>query len=394
MTDSVSGAPQSAMIDKGTLVVLTAVASVVGVVPGILLLQRVHWLPYFAIGSTIVALLAVYKLKLTTTNRPGPLELILGWVGAIFPPAVLSLCVILVYWFTVAVFRAMAGLADWLGRQLTLVPSRVGFYVAITVALIWAPAFVIMGVRGLARQLYPETAGIKSPFYTLIATRRLLLLGVAILALGAFLALVLTADLRGRWFYLLLDFYLLAVSAALWELGEQDRRPHAATDAGQAIRRLLGAQGFTVIASPRTGEQGIDPHLLKVDLFAHRGGQAFAIGIETAAESPAPVEWVEASSLVIAAGTLTDAPKQLGLDIGRVEPLMVLVGRVPADSLSAFARAQSIRILQIPDASVLRRALGTDDPRQLRALADEYLGPLTEAATPLAVGDQLPSVRA
>jgi hypothetical protein len=140
----------------------------------------------------------------------------------------------------------------------------------------------------------------------------------------------------------------------------------------QAVSKLLEALDYQVIRSPRTGKNDIDPVLVEVDLFAYKRVRALAVKIKTSANPLQEADWKTASGLHMAALALVGEMENLEVLSKTVEPLLVLVGTTPDQSLTAFSSLENVHIVEIPDIEAVRQILQTDDMAALREIAQRY----------------------
>jgi len=166
-------------------------------------------------------------------------------------------------------------------------------------------------------------------------------------------------------FYIALQFALAGWTAIASPLEAPSRCLDKASVV-RALAKLLEAAGFQVDIEPRTSDEDIDHLLGPLDLYARRLSQALAISV-VVREAGGEVGWSSATELRSAAFLYGDDQHY------HIEPLLVLLGRQPSDSLKQFAASGAVLIRQFEDDSVLRRVLATSDTEELRRLAEEYL---------------------
>lgn len=360
---------------RPAVVPLAAVAAFVGLLPAVLFLGHPRVLLYVAVASVLGAFLYVFVVGIRSfaTNSPGVLEYLLGAVGAIFLAALSGIASFLIYAISYGLAWLAMFPAAWLGVQAQIVPASAAE--AVTAFYAVAAVFFCAGAEldHLRDQLYPNVAGLKSAFYDLIARKRGRLVGcvvVPMLVLGAALiGLALSLDV-GRWIYLLVQVYLVGISAWLWTAGTTVIQASQEVD---EIKNLLEAAGFEVVVSPRVGLATVDPLLVNVDLFAHNASRALALQVKTAEQGPAALDWTAASALQASAGRLDSVRSEVGLTPHKIEPLLVLVGVEADASLCEFSDETGFELAQIPYEgwNEIRQAVRPED-RQV--LAQRYLG--------------------
>jgi hypothetical protein len=364
---------RSIRVNRLALVLLTIIGVNVGLVPVVLFLGRPRLLLYVAAASVLGTVFAFLLLQSgrptpSATSSPRLLEFLLGGLSAVYLPAAGGFFSLVVYWLVYGGAWLVGLLLRWFGLEAQVIPDSIAYYPTAVLAVLLGLGSG-WGIEHLQQQLYPDVAGVRSAFYDLIFRGRRRLVGCtagAVLFFGAALAFFLARGVSGRWPFMLLQGYLLIVSMSLYLVGETPARPSSATD---AVESMFRAAGYDITVSPRTGDGAIDPLLANVDLLAHREGRAFAVQVKTQS-----VDWTAASSLQTAGWTLDDVGEKLGLTAQKVEPLIVLVGAEPDESLRAFSEQEALRVERISSADLvmIRAERGNED--RLRGLARDYLG--------------------
>ncbi len=372
------GLTKSTRVNKPVLMLLTWLGSIIGLAPVAFFLGRPCLLLYVAGASLLSAVLVGFsELKATetsATNSPSFLEFLLGGLSVVYLPAAGGAGLLIVYGLVYGGALLLGALLGWLGLHARIVPEAVAYYPTAVFAVLMAVG-TVEGVKELQSKLYPDVAGIESAFYDLISRRRGILVACsapAVLVLGAVLAAFLANRLTASWFCVFLQVYLCIVTMPLGLAGELPKRSTSAID---AVRKLLEASGYQTTMSPRTEDrdEAIDPLLMNVDLFAYNEERALALQVKTRGQAQGLVDWNAASALQDAAWALDELSDKLGLPSQQVEPLMVLIGAEPDDSLRAFSQAESVQIVEIPEADVPRIAVTVDED-DLREMAGRYPG--------------------
>jgi len=359
---------------RPALVPLTVIAAVVGLAPVALFLGRPRLLLYAAAASALSAILyaALLGIKSSATNSPGFWEFLLAGLSAVYLPAIGGLLSLLGYVAVYGLAWLLRYPVNWLGMPAQIDPPSIGNLAAAVLTVLGGLGSGA-GIRRLRDQLYPDVAGLKSAFYDLISQKQRRLVGCTIapmLVLGAALAVLAVATDAGKWIYVLAQAYLAVISAGLWSAGEFSMRSLAEI---YAIQRLLEAVGYQVTPSPRTGDEAVDPLLVNVDLFAHSAERALAVQVRTPGQTPDAVGWTAASALQAAAWRLNSVNRESDLTPHVVEPLMVLVGIEPDDSLRSFSEEEGFGLVEISDKEFadIRTAFGREDRQEL---ARRHLG--------------------
>lgn len=379
-------------LNRPLLAVLVGLASAVGVAPYALFAfpprGAAAVVAVAAVAAAAMAARTLRPLLCRATERPRPGEVLLGGWNAVLFPALGALWALLVW----ALFYGGAFLVLWalgrFGSHITVLAARSATWASLAgFALVFLP-LVKLAAGDLARHLYPDTAGTRSPYFSLLAQRRRFWGYTALffLILAGILGFVVMLDPAKGLSAVLLSLFQLITAVQLQGLERRAGRSAGQDRALAAVDRLLSASGYDTVRSPRTGRSDIDPLISRVDLLAHSPRRTLAVEIKPAASGKAAVEWYEASQLRTAAWALE---RYLGGDGQRgteVEPLLVLIGRGRASSLAGYLEDQPIRIAEIADPKLIDRILAEQDPAELRRIAQTALdagaAPAAAAATP------------
>jgi hypothetical protein len=146
---------------------------------------------------------------------------------------------------------------------------------------------------------------------------------------------------------------------------QRDRSGVDQNSAVAAVAKLFQVCGYRVDLHPQVGDPELDALLEPMDLFAAGGTGSFAVSVCTTQRGRQSVHWKLAAS-VRAAGTL-----YAGKD--EVQALLLLVGVPLKNDLRAFARGEGIRVIPLPDGAIIYRVMRTEDPDELRQIAEIYL---------------------
>lgn len=345
-------------INRPALILLTVIATVVGLTPVAFLLDRPQLLLYLAVGAIIIAALYSSMLGASATNTPSFLEFLLGGLGAIFPPAQLGLLCLIVYGAIFYATRFVELVVVWFGGQIHPNADLIAFYPTIVLVSVFSIGFIALSEYNLARQLYLDETGIKTAFYDLLRQRRRRLTGYiigALVVLGAILTLFLVLRNIGTIFYVIMQLYLMGISASLWMLRAETKPPET-VDAIEGIGQLFRAADYQVERSPRTGKAGIDPLLMDIDLVARKGERNLIVDVKTASDTAGSVDSTPATGLTMAAWVLSE---QWGLSLDQVEPLMILVDVKADKSLNRFSKREKMKIVRVASKDI-ERVLGEE----------------------------------
>lgn len=365
--------PAAASIKAG-IVLLAALAAMLGALPFALFVGCMTAVPVAGTLAAVVAALSVRKLELPAAEQPTAGEWLLGAWSLVFPASMISLVGFFIYAVLHGGTMAVEGLAGLAGWKLDLDASWIGFVGAVPFAALLAAA-AGHGAVELLGKLYPRIAGTRSPFFALASQPGPARWVASALALGVAVALW-WLDPRGLSFTLALTLALFYSSLPLSLLG----RPEGAREAprlSEAIGRLLQAAGYRTTPAPVTGNADVDPLLADVDYLARSDEHAYAVDVKVASKPGDAVEWSTASVLRTAARALQLALQPPGRPPAgselHVEPLLVIVGGQAGDALRRFAAEEGVKLALIADARALSAAAAADEAeRRQRAL--ELLG--------------------
>lgn len=334
---------------KLPLIAIIAVASGIGPLPYLLLIDRVTYLLVVVPAAALMAFLVLRRLVTDATEEPSLGEWLLGAWSAVALPLSTTLFGFAAYGIGFGIAWVAGALSTLLGFAFPIDPPTWGYWASIPFAALFALVLPWQATQDLFYGLYPRTAGSRSAFFQLLGRRWTIILPA--LAPVAVLALMIAfPDLRGAWFAILLFVLIFYSAAPLARLTERlDKRQ---ADIIENLARLLERAGYDVTRSPRTGKADIDPMIRSVDVLARSAAKAFAIEVKSP-ESSEPVEWREAAALRTASSVLRDELAHDPKAPTSIEPILVLVGAKPAPSLERFSETEHVAVLQITDSSIL-----------------------------------------
>ncbi len=367
-------------VNKPALMLVTMLATAIGITPWVLLVGRPWLLIFFSVGALLISVLAIRHFKTCATESPGFLEFLLGFVGAIATPAATSLVGVFFYGIAYWLTRLGLWIASWFGGEPRIDVSSIAFWVSLFFVAVVGLAGTVPTVQKLAKQLYPQTAGLRSALYSLAAFRGVLafaiLTGALLLFVGGLLIALLAPGVSGTWWFsLLLAWALVGMGVPLQELGKGEEVSAESESIIRAVRELFEAGGYKVVASPRTGREDIDPLLVTTpDLYAESPERGFAIEVKTAAYAAEAEDWGELSDLSSAAWALGSYLNEGSEEEPTpVEPLLVLVGLDPPPPVKIYQKKGLLRVLRIEDKKILKEFLKTEDGEKRGAMARRYL---------------------
>ncbi|HUP24368.1 MAG TPA: hypothetical protein VNB06_15660 [Thermoanaerobaculia bacterium] len=370
---SASGGTLSAP-SRTLLSCLIAGATLVGLLPYALFLGR-HEIAIVAIGTAVVTAAAAMRLRgiaSFATEAPAVGEILLAAWNAVAFGALLSLLGMTVHWGIGTLLRLVRWLVGLFGGTLSLAIETWSFWGSLAFAAMMALGVGFAAADEQSKKLYPDTAGVRSPFFSLLAEpKRLLVAGLV--SAAALAAILIFFDHRSTGFSVALAVYLFYTGISLESLQKSGGGKPGRSRAVQAVGKLLAAAGYQWISSPRTGRSQVDPLICTVDLLAISPRQALVIEIKGGDDEKQPVEWHEASRVSTAAWALQDVLREEQPSL-HAQPMLVLIGRRPGESLHRYLRDEHVALAQFPDAKALDRVLSEEDSDRLRSLAVEHLG--------------------
>lgn len=380
--------------NKPVLAVLVIIATVVGLGPYALYVGR-YQVAILAVTFVVATIASVWQLRgfsTRATEAPSLGELVLAGWSALFGPATLSLFGLLALELARGVKWLVLLIAGWLGADWRPDAGFDPLWASLAAVSFLGVGFVSVVIEELPRKLYPDSAGARSPFFSLLVEKRRL----TVMVVGALLVLAVIVwafPPPGKMFAFAMTLFLMYTGASLDNLGSRSARTADKQRVIEALRKLLEATGYEAVASPRTGKSEIDPLISTVDLLAHSPEQALVIEIKCAKKGDLPaVEWHEASRLRNAAQVLREElwePQATGDAAGPDEsgqlewpvevcPLLILVdGRPRSESLDRYLRDEPMDVAEITELSLIDEIEGLDPESggdRLRAIAEEHLG--------------------
>jgi len=355
------------------IVVIVTIATAAGLGPATLALRHIAWLPWFVVLSMLTAAITLANFRTAATEVPGKMEFALSALGAVFPFAIgalLWLVVIEVGHWTLQV--AGAG-ANYIGEKIWVPSDFLINIFEFLPPLLLVPVFSNVCAEESATSLYPNLAGAKSAFYSLVTQRRKALVWVTIVALavlGAVSALVVIWGLIGTGFYVFLEVYLFAIGASAWPSNEKTTRsPSDLTDV-EKIAKVFEAAGYRVERFPRTQKAEIDPLLTELDLLVQRGEEYIAIKVKIGSDSSEPADWKTLSGLRTAAWVLLE---NRTLSRESLRTMLVLVDLSAGKSLKMAARREMSLIVSLTSEEIGRLLQEGSDPSRQHEAVERWL---------------------
>lgn len=342
--------------NRTALVVLATLAVLVGMIPYALFVGLEIYLPLFALIVAPTTWSEIRKFESSATEAPTLGEMLLGAWGAASNGAIVSLMALSAYFLV------------WIvGLVFDLEIGTVAFWIAFAVALFFSFAMSFVAGEDLPRKLYPDFAGSGTVYYALLTERRRLFSLIA-LAIVALAALFFFFDRDGWVLASALVVFVIFTSMPLVSLEHGERGSPDKAKALAAVARALESAGFTVIQSPRTGRQDIDPLVATVDLLAQNEDRSMVVEVKAGAHKPNPVEWREAAALRMGARAFEQVMNETAEQPVNVRALMVFVDRKRSEGLDLFLDNSDLSVVDLP-ATAIQAVSDESGKADLEALA-------------------------
>jgi hypothetical protein len=376
-----------AKINKPVLVLMTTLATAIGITPWVLFVRSPGVLIGLTAGALLVSGLAIRKFNPHTTEAPGFSELLLGFVASISLPAQAGCWGLLSYAATDLLARSVRWFLSKFGWETWIDANLIALGVSSFSVGYLAIAFAALTVRRLGMQLYPEAAGLRSAFYSLAASRRLLgFLMVALLAIAVSLLVALRVQgaIESWAFSSFLSAVLCFMGLPFERFGMREVPEESnESETIRAVKELFEAGDYEVISRPRTGREDIDPLLVtSPDLYAESAERGFAIEVKASADEAEALDRGALSDLSSAAWALGKFFKEESEGQGKpVYPLLVLVGLDPPRLVRDYQVRDMLCVLSIDDKQFLGEFLNTTDKEKRAAMASHYLQYLRATST-------------
>jgi hypothetical protein len=374
----------------------------VGSAPAAALLERpLAWLT-LTLTCWMVALFSLRNFHKTTYHAPNPAEYLLAAFNATFMPAFLGMLWIIIYY---ALFLVIAGV-EWVISNTTPVTwdeANLAYLISVVTAAVLYWISSGSEASSIADDLSPDTAGLRSPYYTLLTRDRDGLrrgLVIRLLTLAALVIIGFVWSMGWLWL-LILEIYLFFASLGyipsqieteaktdspldvISSIGKVEKQQLTINQSAaqnvytkiavpgfmkgsQAppeddfpgmIALLFEAAGWEVERKPRTQDPTIDPLLVDVDLLA-RHEQVAVVAEVIHAPGPPLNDLQRPSALKQAVYVLAEART---LDIDSVSASLILVDTKPDDRLVSICKRLDLR-LELLEGDEIRLALRSAEP--------------------------------
>jgi hypothetical protein len=336
--------------NKLALVAIVAAGSGIGLFPFLLFIDTIRYLIVVVIAAAaLTAFLALRRLNTDATEEPSLGEWLLGAWSAVGYPSTIALFALVIYSVAFGLVALASYVAKLLGFDLSIDPSRWGYWVSLAFAGFPAPAYFRESAEDLFHNLYPRTAGSRSAFFPLLGMR--LRIAIVLAASIGALAIMVVFDFRRPEFPIFLALLLFYTSFPLSRLAHP-RPGGLQTEITEKLARLLEGAGYKVIRSPRTGKPEIDPLIQSIDMLARGNDSAFAVEVKSRGPAVA-LEWNEAAVLRTASSVLGEELADQAEPRVPVQPILVLVGGKIAPGLERFSKEERVPVLHLADPSML-----------------------------------------
>jgi hypothetical protein len=364
-------------VNKIALVLSIAIASPLGFAPVALATGHPELIIGILVLSVMFSAFKIRSFKMSATVTPSGLEFMLGGIGAIFPAIAVGIAWLISYWLLFGIITLVEFVANWLGFGLLIDASFFAFWLSFIFLCLVCYVYITQGTDKLTQQLYPQTAGLKSAFYEMVISerKRKLLKRICVLSVvgGVVLAFALNLGvLTTWWFDLCLLLFLSGISLSLSEKRVLSSTIAISENEIAAIGKLLEASGYQVLSAPRTGRSEIDPLLVRLDLFAQKNEDGFAINVFTSSSEPT---YSLDSVLALEGAALgLERFQRYERENFKVLPMIVFIGKDVDDTFAKLRNAaRGVHIVEIPDFRVVNQILETKDKEELRNKAKQCL---------------------
>ena len=363
----------------------------IGIAPYAAFLERLWLIPVLTILGAGIASVAARSLESRATHPPGPFESLLAGVGSLANMAVAGFVGIAFYLVIDGASRGVLWILDRVESGLRFDAPTVAAWVSAVFAIAMVSTQAALAVQDLARQLYPNAAGLRSNFYALVTFERrkayrMLALPVVVVG-GAAVALFVPGG--PHWAVSLGALFLLVMATIpLENYGKAQQAPRRRGGVVDAVRALFEAGGYTVVTAPRTAREDIDPLLARTpQLYAEGHGRSFAIDVLRSDDPVTDDEcWENLSELSSAAWVLGRFVNEGNADtesVRPVVPVVVVAGSTVPLPVKVYENTQQLRLVQIAKPEDLDVFLGEGGEGARKELAERYLSSLAPKRTPL-----------
>ncbi len=295
------------------------------------------WVVLLGVPAALTAALGIRGRPIPDAPMPTPGVVALATATLLFSFVSVTFFAWLLYWLVRGPLSLVETLAD-----IGLAAESIAWWGSLALLSLLLLVYAPNAARKLAAALYPA-AGLHSRYFDATRFERSALLvraGGGIAAVAALIVLAYAADLPGDDPGTTLLFSLMVV-ASLFATPEARLRTDApAEEDVENVTYSLRKHGWTVIQSPRTGNEGIDPLLAEVDLFAYKDSTSILVDVSRANGTSAATQWAGCAGLVTAAKALPST--ELPPGIKAVDPVVVLVDAELEPALARFARRHSV----------------------------------------------------
>lgn len=342
-----------------------------GLLPYLVFIRRPSWAIVYVLLVLALALAKLRSFDTPATRHSSLGEVLVGGWNAALQGSTLSLMGLFFYFCGYWIWRAVSVVVSLFDGQMISSAQAWGFWTSLVWVVFLAVFIVGTVAEAIANKLYPPTAGMRSPYLSLLQERRTLALLLLATLAGVTIAIVYLEP--GRWPYsLILALGLFYPAMAIENHERQTATPQKARVVG-AIEKLLNHAGYTTLVSPRTGRSDLDPFLKSVDLLAESAHRNLVLEVKSRHRTTTPVPWESASLLRTAASAMQEALAEQD-ESRTVEPLLVVVGRAIAPSLESFSEKEGFPFRLIEDEAIIEQIAKEMDSEALRAMAARHLG--------------------
>ena len=285
---------------------------------------------------------------------PSFAELALAVVGQSFLASIVAVMALLVWALLYGIAALLHLLPSWFPGS-TINPALVAQISGFVSLFLWALAYAPLAIKELRASLWPETAHVRSAYYSIAADLRLsIVTGLICLSLAILGVIGLDAfNIHNGWHFVALQLVVLSSALPTRPPARRQSNLDSGPQIEEAAARVFHALEYYVISNPSSASTvDLGPLLTGVDLIIERRDRdrirAFAIQIKTAQSRLSyRVELMDVSNLETTARSLGDYRERLGLKADWLSPLVIYLGVPAYPSVRKFAEQQGIFLLEL-----------------------------------------------
>lgn len=279
------------------------------------------------------------------SDRMPPLRrLVLAFIAAIYPPTLLGLLMLLLYWTLWWLLRGLTAGAGLLGWDIGLNPGPSAYYTSVVLGFIMALPLLLLTVQKVAEGLQPAPSADHAGRPTKDARRAALstlFLAAVVVAFALWEGLT---DGPTTAFYVLLGLASLVASSTAFGISAAVAAPDTDLEDSTVVASLFERAGFVVERFADRESASGQRLFTGLDLLATKGTRQIAVEIKTGHGRRTPVNWEAVAALGMARWTLA---RERQISPAAIDPLLVLVDTRGDDTLEDAGRVEGVRVVQL-----------------------------------------------